>query len=50
MSTTNKVVLDNYTFAGVEASQIGAIKSVTNYYGLPIESRGNHSWKETCLL
>jgi hypothetical protein len=34
----NKVELNNYFFSGLEASQIGALKSVLDYYNKPISS------------
>jgi hypothetical protein len=34
----NKIELKNYYFSGLEASQIGALKSVLNYYNIPISS------------
>lgn len=35
---SNKVELNNYYFSGLEASQIGALKSVADYYNIPISS------------
>ncbi|MGZ9583749.1 hypothetical protein [Paenibacillus marinisediminis] len=36
--TRNKVELTNYYFSGIEASQIGALKSVVDYYKKPVSS------------
>jgi hypothetical protein len=34
----NKLELSNYYFSGLEASQIGALKSVADYYHIPVSS------------
>jgi len=37
-SVSDKVELANYYFSGLEASQIGALKSVLNYYQAPVSA------------
>lgn len=35
---SSKVILSNYHFSGIDNSQIGAIKSVADYYGIPVST------------
>ena len=46
----NKVQLENYKFSGIDASLVGAIKSVADYYQLPLTTSwiygmtGGNAW------